>query len=261
MPLFSQGFVVSNKGLILAASLVALAACLFSTTFFVDNEPPLELTTERTSGSSQKGKLDGEIVEAGYVMVGGVKRPASDVAAPKREPASGNEVPGYGVSPRIPRDANPQVQAAAEAIRTGEHPERLSVAILPKPFDAATYRTNPKAYLDAAEPARVWQALAPGPGVPRLGMLSERYVPATQGEPVKLQVTAPAGAPVSFTAFDGGMFAANRLSAITVAANDEGVAEVEFVGTPGVIEDVHVLAASPLASGQIKFVVNVQLPQ
>ena len=52
----------------------------------------------------------------------------------------------------------------------------------------------------------------------------------------------------------------NLLTAQTVQANAQGIAEVTFEATPGTIEDVNILAGSPVASGQVKFVVNVQMP-
>ena len=40
----------------------------------------------------------------------------------------------------------------------------------------------------------------------------------------------------------------------------QGTAQTQLLATPGTIEDLNVLAGSPLASGQVKFVVNVQMP-
>jgi hypothetical protein len=45
-----------------------------------------------------------------------------------------------------------------------------------------------------------------------------------------------------------------------VEANDQGVAEVKFFGTPGTINECNILVASPVSSGTAKFVVNVTKP-
>mgnify|MGYP001259383856 CR=1 FL=1 len=50
------------------------------------------------------------------------------------------------------------------------------------------------------------------------------------------------------------------LIGLSSRTNEQGVAEVEFLATSGVIDDVHILAASPMASGQARFVVHVTLP-
>lgn len=210
-----------------------------------------------------------EPLEPGYVIVGGVKRKATDVAplpaaAPPQETKEdlAKRVIDYGETPRLPEDLNPAVKAAAAAIRDKKRfPERLSVAVLPKPFDAAAYKTNPQAYLDVVEPGRVFQSAQPGPGVPRLESVSPYVQQAIQGQSVPLQVQAPPGAPVTFTSFDLGQFAENQLSSVTVKADADGLATANFIGSPGTIADVNILAASPLASAQAKFVVNVQLPK
>jgi len=46
-----------------------------------------------------------------------------------------------------------------------------------------------------------------------------------------------------------------------VKADDRGVATVRFISSGGTINNVNILAASPLNSGQAKFVVNVVLPR
>jgi hypothetical protein len=165
----------------------------------------------------------------------------------------------YGTLPTIKADANPQVKAAAEAIRQKNHPERLSVLVSPKPFDAKSYKADPSAYLETVEPGRVFQTAQPGPGVPQLKPVASDFYAITQGESVTLRVNAPAGAPVSFTSFDAGQFE-NLLTATTVRANENGVAEVKFTATSGTINDINILAGCPTATGQVKFVVNVQMP-
>jgi hypothetical protein len=165
----------------------------------------------------------------------------------------------YGSLPAIKADANPQVQAVVAAIRQGNHPERVSAMMRPRLFDAKAQQADPAAYFEVVEPGRVFQTAQPGPGVPRLAAAGNTFHQVAQGQAARLRVQAPAGAPVSFTAFDGGQFD-NQLSSITVRADARGVAETRLLATSGTIEDLNVLAGSPLASGQVKFVVNVQMP-
>ncbi len=198
-----------------------------------------------------------------FVEVGGIRRPASDVMRSEPLVADRKEVPteqDYGKFPLIPKDVNVHVKSVAEAIRTGTHPERLSSLVLPKPFDAAVYAANPDAYLNVVEPGRVWQPAQPAPNVPRLAPLTALHFTVEQGQPTTMRVQSVAGAPVTFSTFDGGAFD-NQLTSITVRANDKGVAQARFTGTTGVIHDVNILAASPMNSGQLKYIANVTLPK
>lgn len=86
------------------------------------------------------------------------------------------------------------------------------------------------------------------------------FVEVLQGEPVPLKVRTIPNAPVTFTSFDLGSFS-NRLTSITVAADKDGVATAQFTGTPGTYNDVNILAASPMTSGQVKFVITVIVPK
>jgi len=66
-------------------------------------------------------------------------------------------------------------------------------------------------------------------------------------------------APVTMTSNNLGSFA-NGLTSITVAADSSGLAEAVFTASRGTIDDIQILAASPVTSGQIAFTVNVQVP-
>jgi hypothetical protein len=166
----------------------------------------------------------------------------------------------HGALPAIPGNANPQVKAVVEAVRDKNHPERLSVLASPKPFDAAAYKNNPSVYLETTEPGRVFQTAQPGEGVPVLKRVSADYSRVTQGESVLLRVKAKPGDPISYTTFDCGAFD-NGLTSITVKADDKGVAVAKLTTTPGVYKDIHILAGSPMAASQVRFVVNVSLPE
>lgn len=165
----------------------------------------------------------------------------------------------YGKTTPVRGDLNPQTRSILEAEKGAKYPERLSPLIPPKPFDKEAYKKNPEAYLNVVEPGRVFQSLQPGEGVPRLHMVSPSYQEVVQGKSVKLRVKALAGYPVSFTSFDLGHFQ-NQLTSLTVEAGEDGIAEAEFFGAPGTINEVKILASSPVTSGQVKFLVNVLKP-
>ena len=213
------------------------------------------------------------------IVVGGVARPQQDFptggatasSAPTRQAVadvSGDtagdseppfDFPDYGESPAIAVNANVQVAAVAKAIQEKNRPELLSPAIAPRKFDPVAYAADPQSYLNSPEPGRVFAPAQPGPDVVEIRRDSGYYTSVLQGETVNLRVQAPAGSPVSFTSFDLGMFS-NQLTTITVAADDSGVATAEFLAAPGTIAEVNVLAASPVTSGQVKFVVDIGLP-
>ncbi len=162
------------------------------------------------------------------------------------------------VQPVVAGAANPQVASVVEAARTGTHPERRTALAMPAPFDAAAYGKDPQAYLDVCEPGRVFQPAQPGADVVQLGAKSPQYVELADGGSTGLAVRAVPGAPVTFTSFDLGSFS-NRLTSITVRANAEGVATATFKAV-GTVNDCNIMAASPLCSGQVTFMVFVPQP-
>jgi len=185
-----------------------------------------------------------------------------DAGAAKSEDASSKQKGdpfNYGRTPRVKGDANPSVVAVVEARRTNSNPERLSVMLTPKSFDEAAFKANPEEYLRIAEPGRALQPKQPADGVPILKIASSQFVRIKQNESTLLRVqTTPKGV-ANFTSFDLGKFQ-NELTAISVQADDQGIAEVKFSGAPGTIEDVHIVCASPQTSGTVRFTVNVAKP-
>lgn len=162
-----------------------------------------------------------------------------------------------GSSPPAP--ASPTTAALADAHRTGQHPEQTSPLLAPPPFDAEVFAKNPAPYLTQSVPGRVFQTATPGPGVPVLASQGRATVEMPHGESRDLAVKAPPGSPVTFTTFDLGTFA-NGLPSITVVAGPDGVATARYAAVGGVVGDVHILAGSPQASGQVKFHVSVEAP-
>ena len=248
--------------LLLAAVLLAGVAAggVWLAGGFGGGAAPVELNEPVADGGGDAGPTDAD--PRAVVEVGGVRRPASDVRRPDRGDADrpGPRLPDYGTIEPVPADTNANTRSVAEALRTGENPERLSALVPPTPFDPEAYEADPQAYLDVVEPGRVWQSLDPGPDVPRLRRATPPITEIVQGESVALRAKAPPGTPVTFTSFDLGAFQ-NRLTSITVAADEEGVAMATFTGTSGTLFDVNVLAASPAASGQLRFVVTVNPPR
>ncbi len=158
--------------------------------------------------------------------------------------------------PTVRPDTNANVASVAEAARTGKFPERLSPMIAPKPFNAAAFAANPQAYLDIVEPGRVFQTAAPGLDVPVLRSKANASFEIPTGSSCTLATITAPHAPVTFVTLDLGTFP-NSLTAITVQANADGEASTVYTATGGVIADAHIMAGSPMASGQVKFHVFV----
>ena len=250
------------------AALVVSFAALVAASLVMFNSPerkPKDLAKE-----SGEPVGSAETLKDGYVMIGGVARPKTDLKANAsggsdaqagKEEGNHEQWADYGETPYVPEDANVYVKSVVEAFKTGKHPERISSMAQSRPFDAEAYQQDPSDYLETIEPGRVFQPAQPGPGVPRLDYTARPAVEVTQGESVPLQVKAVPNAPVTFTSFDLGRFKESLLTSVTVQANDQGVATAKFEATPGTIGHVDVLAASPMTSGQLRFMVNVTLPK
>lgn len=161
---------------------------------------------------------------------------------------------GYGRTPPVTQD-NAQVRSVLAALGDKNHPERINPLMAPKPFDAAAYKADPKAYLDVAEPGRVFQSKPAGAGVPRIESVSPYWQDVEQGKSIELAVRAAPGFPVTFTTFDTGALE-NGLTTMTVEADSTGVARVKFLGMPGSVMETNILASSPMASGQVRFKTN-----
>lgn len=163
----------------------------------------------------------------------------------------------YGRMPTVKPDANEDVKSVVEALKNQSNPERLTPLLQPGPFDPKSYTSDPLKYRRTIEPGRVYQSAQPAKDVPRIRLASSARVTIEQGQKTVLKVLSAPSWPVTFVSFSGGQFP-NQLNCITVEANAQGVAETEFLATPGVIEDVNILAASPMASGQARWVVQVK---
>ena len=210
-------------------------------------------------------RTDGQLDPSGREVVsGGVERPASDLPQEKDEVPEEGAFVDVGTTPAIPPDANEQVALVVEAVTTGRHPERLSPTIVSKtPFDREAYQSDPEmraSYLRTPEPGRVFTPAQPAPGTPRIRLACNPYAQINQGESIVLRVQGVPGMPVTFTSFDLGEFE-NRLTTITVEADESGFAHAPFTAPPGTFGPVRIMAASPVTSGQVRLTVNVAVPE
>ncbi len=215
-----------------------------------------QATISNPSGALNNAAKAGLAVTAptGISAVGASDKSATAAAAnPKPDPFD------YGRTPPIRMDTNAQTRSLAGAAEKNGNPERLSVLISPKPFDAEKYKQNPASYLSVPEPGRCNQPAAPSSTTPRIRAISPTRVQIKQNEGTKLRVQAVPKMPVTWTSFDLGKFS-NQLTTMTVEADQNGIAEVTFLGAPGTIADVHIVCAAPMASGQIRYTVNVVKP-
>lgn len=120
------------------------------------------------------------------------------------------------------------------------------------PFDPQAFAADPEPYLQADVPGRIWQTAAPAPGIPTLSPVGLEVFELFPGASVELQVRSVSGAPVTFQTQGLGTFS-NERTTITVRAADDGVARAIYRASPGAIADVPIIAASPMAMGQVVF--------
>ena len=125
-------------------------------------------------------------------------------------------------------------------------------------FHRAAYLREPQTYCAAVEPARCSAVAQPGPGVPLLEAIGGTgFVVAPQAA-VTLSVQTDPGMPVSLTSFGLGAFQGSDVSAVTVQADANGVAQAVFQITDGTVGNCLITAGSPVRAGTVQFLVRVQ---
>ena len=201
-------------------------------------------------------------IPEGWIELGGVARPKTDVQLQQPKPSSKLDELRWphGYSKPLDPDTNPQVRGVLEALKDRTKPSRFSSFAEADPFDPESFKSNPQAYVTTIEPSRVFSPAQPGEGVAVLTPVGNRYHRLVQGESVKLQVAAPKGNPVTFTSFDLGTFSESQLTSQTVLADENGIATTEFTASGGTWHETRILAAGPMTSGQVHFIVDVSLP-
>ena len=239
---------------------IALAAVLYWRQGVTPTQQSAQGTSDSKSNSTKMGTEQG----SGGTATDSKSALPVDLNSPKTaSPAKPQEFKAppqnFGRAEPVKSDKNAQAASVAEALKTKAHPERLSALLPPtKPFDPAAFKANPAEYLNTIEPGRVFGTAAPGPQVPELTAAGARYARISQGDSAILTVKGAPLAPITLTSFDLGKFKENDLNSITVQADKDGLASATFVASPGSLNDVNILAGSPMSSGQVKFVVEIQ---
>ena len=163
----------------------------------------------------------------------------------------------FGKVKPVPADTNKTVAAVHKALQPATRDaSQLTVLAEPKPWDRDAYIKDPEAYTSLSVPARAYRPAQPAKGVPRLQRLGASSAEIKQGETIELRVRTQPFMPVTFTSMDMGRFA-NQLTSQTVAADKTGIAVVTFIGATGTLYDSDIQAASPAASGTVRWVVHI----
>jgi len=159
------------------------------------------------------------------------------------------------------KDSDPRIKSIREAHETKKYPERLSVLVEPSPFELESWNNDKDyrfKYIHTIEPGRIHFHIAKASkDTPVIKALSPSSKTIEVNGRTELQVKASPNSPVTFHAFDGGIFIESRLSTITVEANSQGIATVNWYATPGTLNLSTIIASSPLSSGQQRFLINV----
>lgn len=190
----------------------------------------------------------GDHTSQGTTVALGVGRDHRAAEAPRPDLVNG--------IPVVEVDFKAQADSIVEAVRTGGHPERLTVMITPKKFELASYRRDPGKYLNVIEPGRVNQPAEPSADVPDLLPVGPDGFTVPELGSVTIAFRTAPRAPLSLTSLDMGAFA-NGQSAITVQADDEGIARAVFTATRGTVADCRILVASPMAAYQRSVMVSI----
>jgi hypothetical protein len=238
---------------LLALGLISLGLFAYFGQQSKDNKPA---TDEGVTKSQEDGSK---------VVVGGVPRSPNEVETLSHKRSTREKkLKPHGFAPGLKPDENPYVESVATALVSRTNPERYSSFVVPKSFDADAFASRGREYSEeyakVVEPGRVFASAQPGPDAKPIRNESPRYHRLIQGESVTLKVRSAPNSPVTFTSFDLGSFS-NKLSSITVVASSEGIAETTFTAGGGTIDEVQIMAASPVNSGRVNFLVTVQLPK
>jgi hypothetical protein len=245
--------------------IVCIAVFAFFTSRSRTVNPQSGVTLSEPAGKASVN-VDETEQDVSVRLIGGVKRPATDVRfdAKTEDPSPKILLKIQGPNPIVATDLNEQTKGISDAIFSKSKDARLaSSGTVANTFDREAYEANPSdyvaAYASKVEPGRVFAPAEPGEGVTPVGAVSERFHRVQQGESVKLSVKATKLSPVTFTSFGMGQFE-NHLSSTTTIADADGVASAIFLASTGTIGEVPILAGSPLDSGNVRFVVAVQTP-
>ena len=102
------------------------------------------------------------------------------------------------------------------------------------------------------------QVAEPGPGVPVVTAIGAGALMMRPGELVRMQVQTEPGMPVSCSSQGLGEFPASGQSSVTVPADAQGVASIEFLATAGTVGHCLLIAGSPVRAGQVQFLITIR---
>lgn len=163
----------------------------------------------------------------------------------------------YGRVVPVKVDGNPQAASVLEALKTGRNPERLTAMLPAPPFDKEKFLADPQSYLREIVPGRCQQCAEPSPTTPALQSVGPRFHNMLQGETVTLTVKSAPKSPVNFVSMDTGSFRESNLPCVSVQADEQGLASATFVASAGALNDVNILVASPMASHQVAYKIEI----
>jgi hypothetical protein len=123
------------------------------------------------------------------------------------------------------------------------------------PFDSDAYAADPEGYLAQVQPNRIWQPAPRDGDAPMIVALSASYQRVQRDAPLEIEVRVPPQAPVTFHCDQAARFD-NGVNTITVAADEQGLAQVKFRSASTTRHEI--AATSPLAKGSLRFVVVVE---
>lgn len=245
-------------GLIVLVGLVAIA--------LIGRQNPAGIGGQLVGGRGSEAVEDPQpqLVPDGFVEIGGVVRPRSDVEPQKPEVEDQSfqkPVLDIGHTPLIKKDETVYSRSVAEALgdKSGKLAHRLTPFVAAPKFDEQQFLEDPEAYANEVVPGRIFDILPASPDTPSIRRVGSARFEVIQGESVILRAQSEALRPVTFYSGKFGRFN-DGLSTITVIADEDGVAEVRFMTTPGMMGDVDIVATSPVRSGRARYVVEVRLP-
>ena len=202
-----------------------------------------------------------EPLPEGWVEIGGVRRPASDVERKRKldrgEPAKGHN---WGRSTPVSVDLNASTRSIKESIGKPELAYRRGMMHPAPSFDRAEYERDPQKYLDEVAPGRINQSLAPSKDVAAIRRRGKYIYTLVQGESVSLEVIVKPKMPVTFHSPSLGEFESG-LTSITVKADENGVARARFTASGGTRGEIDLRAASPVHSDVARWLIEVVKPQ
>lgn len=181
-------------------------------------------------------------------------RPAT--AAPA--PAPAEAAPASQVISHIDQNTGAQPTPSQPAASSGSAAAPAPIVHCAAGFDLAAYRADPAAYCRVVDGSRYLQVVDPGPGVPVVTAIGAGSVTIRPGERARLQVQTDPGMPVSCTSQGLGEFPASGQSAVTVPADAQGVATIEFLASAGTVGHCLLIASSPVRASQVQFLITIR---